>query len=215
MSSIAKVVTLLVLLVQSFFALGDSIIGISDDGREVKIDEDGSWHYTSEDRFATTTSGQRVRLSTDGSWQFVESNELPSMAMRQQNGFSRDRIKTNSLNINLNRITIESMRTEVHKGSRIKSQIVLNLEVSTTEELPTVTLDRHASFAVKDSKGRTYPIETIKPTIISLSAETQSITITANGSPRWWGVKSIELTIKPGTLAVSYTHLTLPTIYSV
>ena len=61
---------LLALLSGSIFA--DDNIVLSDDGREVRLNADGSWEYLSEDRFATTESGTRIRLREDGQWEVVD-----------------------------------------------------------------------------------------------------------------------------------------------
>jgi|SaaInlStandDraft_1057018.scaffolds.fasta_scaffold120189_2 hypothetical protein len=44
---------------------------VSDDGREVRLNEDGTWSLLSRDRFATTPDGRRIRLMTDGRWELI------------------------------------------------------------------------------------------------------------------------------------------------
>ena len=46
-----------------FFAAGADETALSDDGREVRLMNDGTWEYVSDDRCATSEDGKRVRLS--------------------------------------------------------------------------------------------------------------------------------------------------------
>ena len=49
-------------------------VGLSDDGREVRLAEDGTWEYVSDDRYATLPDGQRVLLKSDGTWENAEDD---------------------------------------------------------------------------------------------------------------------------------------------
>ena len=63
----------------------------SDDGREVLLNDDGSWQYRSSDRFATTSDGRRVRLKEDGRWSYDGNAPLRST----------EQVRTNDLDIKL------------------------------------------------------------------------------------------------------------------
>jgi hypothetical protein len=84
--------------------------GISDDGREVILKQDGTWEYRSSDRFASTEDGRRVRLKADGSWHYV-GNAL--LASKQQ-------LRTTDLNIKLSKVVIESLEKKSIKTNASK-----------------------------------------------------------------------------------------------
>ncbi|MBV1876253.1 MAG: hypothetical protein KUG79_01300 [Pseudomonadales bacterium] len=178
-------------------------VGISDDGREVQLNQDGSWEYISQDRFATTTDGKRVRLKPNGEWQPIKQTEAIQYRQAQRRAFSRDAlvVEESSVTLELSQIVIESWREKVHKGKRIKSQILFYVEV-TAEDNNAQQWDFNdlGAFSASDNRDRDYPILSVSPASLSMTGKnTQKLVISAHGAPRWWGLKSMQLTIRAGT----------------
>ena len=80
--------------------------------------------------FATTTDGRRIRLKSDGTWS--ESSDertwiaIPAEALQH----SRDVVTEGGFEVDLSEVRIESVRTKNKKNSRLRSQIVATLEIS-------------------------------------------------------------------------------------
>lgn len=75
----------------SALCCADEIV-LSDDGREVRIKQDGSWEFVSDDRFATTRDGERVRLKFDGSWERIEDDRNWITVPAAATSFSKDKV---------------------------------------------------------------------------------------------------------------------------
>lgn len=180
---------------------------LGDDGREVKLLKDGSWEYLSDDRFATTTDGRRIRLKSDGTWS--ESSDertwiaIPAEALQH----SRDVVTEGGFEVDLSEVRIESVRTKNKKNSRLRSQIVATLEISSATA-GRFALDPSA-FSLTDSRGRSYPLVAVEPGDFSLTpGVTGTITMIGDGSPRWWGIKFFRLQIDAGVLGPASIELT-------
>jgi hypothetical protein len=52
-------------------------IVIDSDGRQIQLNDDGSWSLLSRDLFATNEAGERVRIRPDGTWAIADSTNLP------------------------------------------------------------------------------------------------------------------------------------------
>ncbi len=196
-----KVIGLAVACLLSMTAMADQIV-LSDDGREVRLNEDGSWEFISEDRYATTEDGNRIRLGADGRWTEVDGEDhwvaVPAAALN----ISRDKISEGDLNIEVTEMVIESVRSRRQKNTRLSSQIITRLNFSSTEPLR-FSLSP-AQIQVVDSRGRNYPVETLSTPDVSVSpGEPFPLAFIADGSPRWWGVKFFKITFAPGALGNS------------
>lgn len=174
-------------------------IVLSDDGREVKLNDDGSWEYVSGDRFATRDDGSRIRLGEDGSWQEVTDERKWLTVSTQPRQLSKDRQEDGAYSFELAEVEIESVRSTQQKNTRVRSQILLIIKVTSQQHLPRIELARDL-FKVSDSKGRVYPIKDVSLiTGENKADETLSFRVIASGAPRWWGAKFFRLEIDPGT----------------
>lgn len=164
----------------------------SDDGREVQLNPEGSWEYTSTDRFATTADGRRVRLSADGQWAYTgeKSAAGQKIAVDQQ-----------SLDIMLGDLVIETVRGKKspgsknsHKKTRSVFYIILGLDKTAKTDF-SVALNAR-DFTVEDTDGRNYPVTAITPgNVVIKPAGEAVITVYADGSPHWWTTESMTVKI--------------------
>jgi hypothetical protein len=170
---------------------------ITDDGREVLIKEDGTWEFRSNDRFANTSDGQRVRLKDDGSWQYV--GNAPMSSDKQ--------VRTTKLEIELQKVVIETHEKKVQKNKRVKSQTVIYLKLALSplaDSNVSVNKKDIPLIKVTDSKNRDYPVLSIQPVPLTLSPDSDTtVTIRVDGAPQWWkNVKSMQIEFKPGVLGL-------------
>ena len=166
---------------------------ITDDGREALLRDDGTWEFRSADRFANTKDGQRIRLKDDGSWQYVGNAPM----------ISKEQVRTTEMDIELQKVVIETHEKKVQKNTRVKTQTVfyLNLELSSLAK-NNISINENdvALVKVKDNEGRNYPVLSVQPGTRELKpGSNTAISIRADGAPQWWkSVKSIEIVFKPG-----------------
>lgn len=181
------------------FGVSADEVVLSDDGREVRLDKDGSWTFVSEDRFATTSDGQRVRLKADGSWETVEDERnwvtLPAAAVHT----NRDKITEGSVQLEITDVVIESVRSKQQKNTRLRTQMVTTMMVA-SDESQTIELGL-SDITLRDSRGKRYETISISPSIIRVAPDSPvSVRILTDDSPKWWGVKFFTYEISPGVL---------------
>jgi len=169
--------------------------GMTDDGREVLLKEDGSWEFRSNDRYANTQDGQRVRLREDGSWEYVGNAPL----------VLKEQVRTTLLDFKLQRVDIEIHKEKVQKNVREEKQMVFYLNISVSpaaKESITINNTDLSPIQVIDNKGKSYPVLSLTPSPIVLAPDSQhTLAIRAKGGPsKWDGAKSMELELSPGAL---------------
>lgn len=168
-------------------------IAIGDDGREIRLKDDGSWEYLSTDRFATSADGTRVRLQDNGRWEFI--GNAPSV--------SAGEMRTEALAVTLSDVVTEFHKQKVGKNTRYNSQTTfyLSVKVSAYSEAVTPKLSHHNLFKMTDSHGNVYPIIEVTPQLKQLQpGEEYSIAVRADGSPAGQfatGIKFLHLEIEP------------------
>lgn len=189
---------LFLILLAPLLSQADEIV-LSDDGREVRLNKNGSWEFVSEDRYATTSDGGRVRLKADGSWEKVEDDRnwvtLPASSVQT----SRDKITEGSIQLEITEVVIESVRSRQQKNTRLSSQIVTYMNV-TSDDSQTFDL-LMSDITLRDSRGKQYDVISVLPGTIRVTPDSPvQVRIIADDSPKWWGVKSFTYEIAPGVL---------------
>lgn len=195
----SRIITLLISL--SLLSAGNALSAnrevITEDGREVLLKEDGTWEFRSNDRFANTKDGHRVRLKDDGSWQYMGNAPM----------VSKQQVKTTELDIELQKVVIETHEKKVQKNTRVKSQTVfyLNLELSPLAKSSiNINANDVSLIKVTDSDGKDYPVLSIHPSPAALKPDADAdVVIRADGTPQWWkSVKWIEIEFNPGIFGI-------------
>ena len=172
-----------------------------DDGRQVVLNKDGSWEYSSADRFATTSDGKRVRLKADGNWEYT--GDVASEAQHRPPALAADKqfIDAQSLELTLADLVIETIRgkkSQAHKNTRKKTQSVFYIDIAADPTAAdTVTLPlKAADFSVDDTDGRSYAVLSVAPALLMLEpGDEATVVIRADGSPHWWTTKSMSVTL--------------------
>ena len=137
------------------YNVSSDTIAVADDGRQVVLDDNGSWKYLSKDRFAITENGSRVRLKGDGQWEPV-ANLLVQKS---------DQVVTSHVDVSLKAVTIESYRKKLLRGTINSTQTVfsMNLNLSESSENLSPRLNDSNLIQVSDDKNKQYSIISITP----------------------------------------------------
>jgi hypothetical protein len=167
---------------------------ISDDGREVRLEDDGSWVFVSNDRFATTPDGRRVRLKSDGRWEYADSAAPPTARA------PASPVTTGPVTASLAKVEIEIAEEKSHKNVRRTLHSVFYLQLQGTGNT-----DLQASLegvTVSDDRGNDYPVLSVKPATPQLStAKISQVVVRAEGAPTLWNrATAMTLTIPPGSI---------------
>ena len=175
-------------------------IVMADDGRLIRLNDDGTWAVVSEDRHATTGDGRRIVLGADGRWREADEQSrwvtLPTEAVVT----SRDTIVDEALEVELVSLEIEEARGSKHKNTTLKAQTIARLQFSSSAQVDSLVLSP-SQFTIRDSKGRDYPVEQVVPALVTLEpGRPVMLTLVADGSPRWWGVKFFRVEVRNGAL---------------
>ena len=157
---------------------------ITDDGREVQLNDDGSWAFRSNDRFASTSDGRRIRLKEDGSWQYAK--DAPPVPHKNT--------QTQNQAIKLEKIVIEKHVKKGIKNTRVKTQTVFYLKLDSSKQANALSSSTDTSLIeVKDNNGKSYPVISVKP------GSAGGVIIRAEKSP---GIlddaRMMEITLKAG-----------------
>ena len=169
---------------------------ISDDGREVRLKDDGSWEFISNDRYATTADGRRVRLKANGSWEYTGEKSTATERVASDQKY----IDASDLEISITDLVIESSRgkkSQSHKNSRKKTHSVfyISLLADDDAEAPVELVFANGQVEVQDTDGREYPVIKIEPKKLSLQpGQEATLEIRTDGSPHWWTTKSMSVT---------------------
>ena len=174
---------------------------VGDDGRTVRLNDDGRWVYITTDRFATTPEGKRVRLKQDGSWQYTGEISADETGAGRRVASDRKFLDDQSVELALADLVIETIRgkkSAAHKNSRKKTQSVFHLNITVAKDAAeAVTLSvQNSDFAIEDTDGRQYPVVRVKPAVVRVKPGAEAtIIVRADGSPHWWTTKSMSLTL--------------------
>jgi hypothetical protein len=170
---------------------------INVDGREVILNDNGTWKFLSTDRYANRNDGTRVRLKEDGSWQVIGNAPLES----------KEQVRTTDLDIKLQKVVIETHEKKVQKNTRIKTQTVFYVDLSYSPQAKNnITIDQSdiSLIEVKDNNGKSYSVLSIMPNDTQIKPDTNmTLVIRAEKSPSFFdSVKSMEIIFKKGMLGI-------------
>ncbi len=185
LKAMCSLVLLMGLVAQSCYA-AENII--SDDGREIRIKNDGTWEYRSDDKFATLEDGRRIRLKADGSWLATEDRVIVKELIYREE----------LLEVTVDKLVFEINRKKGHKGDKIKTQTVFYLDVALSaeaQEPQSINQSSLNNFQLEDSNGRQYPILMARADAESIApGELKKMVVRADGMPHWAG-KTLMLNI--------------------
>ncbi len=187
---------------------------VSDDGREIRLHDDGTWSILSRDRFVTTRDGRRIKLSPDGKWSVItqaenapfadasEVSEVPAAAAAgNQPQRAEDIIAPGSAGILLTRVDILKKKTKSHKAVTVDTRMAYYLRINNPSDQP-ISLNQQQTdkMIAVDSKGRRYPVLALRYDKEQISSgASEQVVVLVDGAPRWYGVKFLSLEIDDNT----------------
>ena len=191
-----------ILLVLASSAIAEEVV-VSDDGRQIRLNDDGTWVQVSQDRFATNAQGQRIRLRADGSWNvisassedIVRSGSIPNTASLQ------DEPVIFLKNVEILRREIKRAKS-THAETRMRYTIGVD---NKTEQ--TVALDLTGPFEATTNRGGEYPLlsadgpSQVHPLLSAdgpsqvLAGQQAEVVVVVEDSPAWFGVKFLSLEV--------------------
>jgi hypothetical protein len=161
------------------------------DGREIQLNDDGTWQYLSTDRFIDTPDGKRIRLQDNGQWEYIGNTPLKA----------EQRQRTSTLDMQLKDVVIERTEKKVQKNVRVRTQTVFTIDIQRAEEadgsLGLAGLDL-TNVSVTDNNGKAYEIIRIDSDRPSIGpGESATISVIADKSPLMFDdVKSMSVTFR-------------------
>ena len=179
-----------ILLVLAASAIAEEVV-VSDDGRQIRLNDDGTWVQVSQDRFATNAQGQRIRLRADGSWNvisassedIVRSGAIPNTASLQ------DEPVIFLKNVEILRREIKRAKS-THAETRMRYTIGVD---NKTEQ--TVALDLTGPFEATTNRGGEYPLLSADGPSQVLAGQQAEVVVVVEDSPAWFGVKFLSLEV--------------------
>ena len=167
---------------------------IADDGRKVQLNKDGSWKFTSTDRFATTVEGKRVRLKEDGSWSYTGGKAVVGPQEVSDERFVDDQ----SVAFTISDLSVEMIKDSNPKVKRRNTQTIYYLNIKRNKDVVdakplTITAD---DFTVDDSDGRKYPVVRMSPASVTVNpGDNVNLVVRAKGSPKWWTTRDMSIAL--------------------
>jgi len=180
-------------------AMAAEEVVISDDGRQIRLNGDGSWVQLSKDRYATLASGQRVRLKPDGTWSVVgAAASCVAGAFEIRTGLA----PANNATLYLNKVEILKRRIKRAKSIHAETRTVYEVQVLNETDAPIkLDLDIADRLRAHSSSGEDFPIESVSFATDRIAAGARgTIRVTAAGAPKWFGVKHLALEVDANAL---------------
>ena len=182
---------------------------VSDDGREVRLHDDGTWSLLSRDRFATTQDGRRIKLMTNGQWvevkQATDGGVAASTAASASTSASAKRLSVNELGggagILLTRVDVLKKKTKTHKSHKVDTRMAYHLQITNPGD-QAIVLNQQLATAMQaaDSKGRKYTTLSLRYEGDQIAAgASKQVVVLIDGAPRWYGVQFLSLEIAADT----------------
>ena len=181
---------------------------VSKDGREIILNDDGTWEYAPEGILVETEDGRKARLKPDNTWQYLESTELQEQVVSGSNGGS-----SSNSRVRLKETFITSSgpkQTTIVKNKRSSSSMTFVLEVTqgkNSQFSSQIKSLKPSSFRVTDDKNEKYDVAEIASNAEKLAAGRTTLleVITTSAPGKLFGPDEVYLTIPAGTLGLNKT----------
>lgn len=186
----------LVLFALAFSAFAEEVV-VSDDGKQIRLNDDGTWVQVSQDRFATNAQGQRVRLRADGTWNVmsVAPNDLDQPGRPEQVAVSLQDEPVLFLK------SVEILRREIKRAKSTHAETRMRYTIGVdnkTEEA--VTLDLTGPFNATTSRGGEYPTLSVDGPGKIDAREQGEVVVVVQDAPAWFGIKYLSLEVPAGAV---------------
>ncbi|MEM7003842.1 MAG: hypothetical protein AAF529_23860 [Pseudomonadota bacterium] len=193
---------LLLVLSCSHSAQASDEVVISDDGRQIQLNADGTWVQLSRDRFATNAQGQRIRLRPDGTWSILAPDAGADTDMRGAAATARvpgQMADDATLLLTSAQIVRRRIARAKAKHAETRMRFLISISNSTPQTL-TLASGLEQQLAVKSSRGKNYSIlsATAQQTRLAPGEQTE-LEIWVQDGPQWFGTRYLSVEI-PATI---------------
>jgi hypothetical protein len=175
---------------------------ISDDGRQIQLNGDGTWIQLSRDRYATNAEGRRVRLRPDGTWTLMTDAEAVAKVAPAAGAQLTPLKAASESTLHLAKVEILRRKIKRAKSIHAETRTVYHLGVRNDTEAPLeLSPDLKRALKARSSSGGEFEILTLDIEQQRLApGERTNIRVEAEGSPQWFGVKYLQLEVAAGAL---------------
>ena len=184
-------------------------IVIDSDGRQIQLNDDGSWSMLSRDRFATNEAGERIRIRADGTWAISDStNSTPAQTSKPTSATSGQAHKPALdalVSVYLAGVEIQRKQLKQQKRQRTETRTIYTVRlVNNSDSSVALTNNLKNNLVASSSRGTQYDIESVRLPSPTIAPGNQGdITVIAIGSPQWFGVKYLSLEFAETTFGSS------------
>ena len=192
-------------------SLGEEQIVVADDGREVLLKTDGSWHYIVRDRYATTSDGQQILLMPDGNWRAV--NSIPAIDSAKKNLLSSSNsrpalkvVRQEPLQVLLDKVEILRKKSKGHKSNKLESRTLFYLLVRNRGDNEVALSNEELNSKLQGIQARSSTGEKFKILRVDVQktnlkpGETSLLSIVTDGSPKWFNIQYLSIELAPDIL---------------
>lgn len=170
---------------------------ISDEGRQIRLNDDGTWAQVSQDRFATTLAGDRVRLRPDGSWNYVNAPTGDVSAVDKTKPLIEDEVVLFLKSVEILRREIKRAKS-THAETRMRYTI--QIDNVTAQD---VRVDKSARFSAGSNRGGDYETLEVFGVDRVAAGESGEIVVIVADSPVWFGTKYLSLQVPANAIGNS------------
>lgn len=179
-------------------AAADEIV-ISDDGRQIQLNGDGTWVQLSRDRFATNGAGQRIRMKADGTWTVLSSSNVT--ADESRTGYTPIEVAS-ELTLHLAKVEILRRKIKRAKAIHAQTRTIYYIEIlNDSSRSIDIAQPLKPMLAARSSTGGEFEIVAVDVERLTIAPkERVQIRVEAEGAPQWFGVKYMQLDVAAGAL---------------
>ncbi len=188
-----------VLLICASTAAFSAEVVVTDDGKQIRLNDDGTWTQVSQDKFATTASGERIRVRANGSWNYVSApdNQVAHKPLP---------VVTDEVVIFLE--SVEILRREIKRSKSKHADTRMRYTVRITNGTDdTIAVDKDAAFRSTTNRGGDYDLLSVTGPSTVLPSTVADLIVVVADSPAWFGVKYLSLEVPPNALGNSVRRL--------
>ena len=163
--------------------------------QRIQLNGDGTWEHLPSSGYATASDGKRIRLDADGSWRLISATGASTAAATKKP-------ETGSSNLALLKVEVLKKQRKRAKSTHTDTRTLFHLRlVNETGRAVELNESLASYFNVQTNSGTQFPVETISFSSARIEpGDSGQVSVIADGSPRWFGVKRLELLIAPGAL---------------
>lgn len=194
--------SLFFLLILTSSAYAEEVV-VSDDGRQIRLNDDGTWVQVSQDRFATNAQGQRIRLRADGSWNVMSA--------------SAEDVVRSSLNPQAAALldepviflkSVEILRREIKRAKSTHAETRMRYTIGVDNKTQqAVRIDLTGPFEATTNRGGDFPLLSADGPDRVAAGQTAEVVVVVEDSPAWFGVKFLSLEVPPQAIGNAGTRL--------